>query len=85
MPYANVDWNRCRCCNKCAARPVCITRAIVKPDRDGPAAVEPGRCNGCGRCLAACPFEAIRLEALTKVKSHETLDVPRQAVYVPSV
>jgi len=85
MLRAVVDWERCRCCDKCAARPVCITRAIVKPDHDSPATIETDRCNGCGRCLAACLFEAIRLGAFTKVKCHETLDVPRQAVYVPPV
>ena len=63
MKGAFVDWEACRACGKCVARQVCITRAIVKPDRDGPAAIDADRCNGCGRCVVACPFEAIRLDS----------------------
>ncbi len=61
MKSAFVDWDVCRSCGKCVARQVCVTRAIVKPDRDGPAVIEADRCNGCGRCVVACPFEAIKL------------------------
>jgi hypothetical protein len=61
MHWAFVDWEVCRSCGQCVARRVCLTRAIVKPDRDGPAAIDADRCSGCGRCVVACPFEAIRL------------------------
>jgi ferredoxin len=35
---------------------------VWKPAKLVPARVDPANCNGCGRCLADCPYEAIRLE-----------------------
>jgi len=61
MLRAVVGWETCRACDPCSARLVCKTRAIVKIDADEPTFVETARCNGCGECISACPFEAIVL------------------------
>jgi len=33
-----------------------------------PARVDPGNCNGCGRCVADCPYEAVILSAANKAQ-----------------
>jgi len=59
--WAEVDWNICRGCDPCQARLACKTRAIVKFAADELAFIEMDRCRGCGKCLQACSFSAIRL------------------------
>jgi Fe-S-cluster-containing hydrogenase component 2 len=48
-------------CPTCLARQICPTKAIVRIDRDESAAVDCGRCRGCGKCVPACPWQAIRV------------------------
>lgn len=50
-------------CNHCAnpaCMAVCPERAISK-DRNGIVLLSQGCCNGCGRCVTACPFGAITI------------------------
>lgn len=61
MLRAEVNWEVCQACDPCLARLVCKTRAVMKPDADGPALVDLSRCNGCGDCLPACLFGAISM------------------------
>ena len=65
MLRAVVNWDSCQACDPCLARPVCRTRAVVKMDADAPALIDLTRCNGCGDCLPACPYEAISLKNST--------------------
>lgn len=49
-------------CNHCAASPcvtVCPHFALIR-FRDGRVDLLEDRCTGCGKCIAACPFDAIR-------------------------
>ena len=39
----------------------CPEEAIVKTDR-GQVIVKPSKCDGCGKCVSACPFDAIIIE-----------------------
>ena len=56
-----IDVERCRACRPCEAAEVCKVRAIVRIDRDDPPFLAVDRCYDCRLCIAACPFEAIRL------------------------
>ena len=49
-------------CSTCLARQMCPTKAIVRLDQDESAAVDSGRCLGCGRCVPVCPWQAIAVE-----------------------
>jgi anaerobic dimethyl sulfoxide reductase subunit B (iron-sulfur subunit) len=46
----------CLHCGKPACLGVCPTGAITKRPADGIVLVDKGKCIGCRRCLAACPF-----------------------------
>jgi ferredoxin-type protein NapF len=55
-------------CASC--REICPESAIhVPPGGRGAAVVDPGRCSGCGACVAICPAAAITL-------AHAPLEVP---------
>jgi Fe-S-cluster-containing hydrogenase component 2 len=54
-----VDWYSCQACEPCEARIVCRTRALVRIDPGEPMFVELARCNGCSKCVIACPYDAI--------------------------
>ncbi len=49
----------CQVCDKCLARDVCRSKAILRIDRDEPPVIDPNRCYGCRVCIAACPHGAI--------------------------
>jgi anaerobic carbon-monoxide dehydrogenase iron sulfur subunit len=53
-----------RYCHQCKRAPcarACPRDAITRADPGDPWRVDAERCDGCGECVAACPFEAIRL------------------------
>ncbi len=49
----------CLRCDRCLARHVCRTKAILRIDRDEPPFIDPSRCYGCQVCVAECPNGAI--------------------------
>jgi Fe-S-cluster-containing hydrogenase component 2 len=61
MLRPEIDWELCQVCNPCLAKPACRTRAVVKFDPDEPPFIEMERCNGCAKCVPACPFAAISM------------------------
>lgn len=61
MRWAEVNWDVCRGCRKCLARPVCTTRALTRIESDDVMYIEPRRCVACGKCTKACAFHAIVL------------------------
>lgn len=48
---------RCKNCKKPKCMDVCETGAIYK--KDGYVLIEKNRCNGCWKCVGACPFKAV--------------------------
>lgn len=67
---AEIDWEVCRGCTPCLARKVCRTRAIVQMETGEPVFIEIERCNGCNKCVPACPYAAIRLNKPYVQSSH---------------
>ncbi|MBI4281948.1 MAG: 4Fe-4S binding protein [Chloroflexi bacterium] len=63
MPKAILDEPRCRPQNcadgLCAARMQCPVKAIWQETPFEVPFLSGGRCNGCARCVAACPLKAI--------------------------
>ena len=49
----------CLACQKCQARDVCRTKAILQIDRDEPPFIDSSRCYGCRACISVCPAGAI--------------------------
>ncbi len=43
---------------------------VVRTPRLVPARVDPANCNGCGRCVADCPYQAILLSDFNKAEVH---------------
>ena len=60
MIRVEIDWDLCQACYPCTALKACNVRAIVKIAPDEPAYIEVARCHGCGKCVPACSFAAIR-------------------------
>jgi len=50
---------RCQVCDRCPARSVCRSKALVRIDADEPPFVDSSRCYGCQVCIPQCPYGAI--------------------------
>jgi len=56
----------CFHCKDPACMPACpVSGAITKDPADGAVLIDQDLCNGCRRCVAACPYEAPRFNSLT--------------------
>lgn len=53
----NVDVDSCNGCKKCKVVANCPMKAATL--EDGEIAIDQALCNNCGRCVGACPFDAI--------------------------
>jgi len=53
-----IDRKKCKKCVPCAAAETCPHEAITVLDLTP--RIAPGLCQGCGVCVAACPFEAVK-------------------------
>ena len=53
----NVDVDSCNGCKKCKVVTSCPMKAATL--EDGEIAIDQELCNNCGRCVGACPFDAI--------------------------
>ena len=53
----------CMACERCAARRVCKSKAIVQIDPGEAPAIDAARCFGCQACVDACPAGAIESRA----------------------
>jgi ferredoxin len=63
-PFATVIFDKCRPKEheggRCLAIDAC-PRRVLKQERPGDPPFPLGLCVGCGTCVTACPFEAIKL------------------------
>jgi Fe-S-cluster-containing hydrogenase component 2 len=69
MPGVTIDFDETKCagCEKCAQPEVCFVRAITM---EGAYPVRTEICVGCGRCVEACPQQALTL----KIKDMQFID-----------
>ncbi len=51
--------NVCRQCNMADCYLACAYDALVLDPKTGARVIDPGKCVGCGECLAACPWDMI--------------------------
>lgn len=75
-------------CNHCE-RPACLAAcpegAIHKRETDGIVLIDSDRCNGCGRCIGACPYGAPQREPERDAVSKCDFCVERQEKGQPPV
>jgi len=53
---------RCLECDRCAARRVCKSKAIIQLDPGEAPFIDAARCFGCQVCIDACPARAIEAQ-----------------------
>ena len=60
IPMVSVEYTAWPCmhCGHCLAGSACESNAFVRRG-DGLVYIDPERCTGCGRCVEACPYEAV--------------------------
>jgi carbon-monoxide dehydrogenase iron sulfur subunit len=54
---------QCRHCENAPCIAVCPTKAINRPNPDGPVLIDQDRCIGCRFCITVCPFGVININA----------------------
>lgn len=53
----------CRQCDDAPCAAACPREAIARDEGTGAWVLDPGACSGCGLCVTACPFGAVRVRA----------------------
>lgn len=53
----------CRQCDDAPCAAACPAEAINRDEDSGAWVLDPGKCQGCGLCVDACPFGAMRFRA----------------------
>lgn len=63
---AVIDPNRCDRSPFCPVKRVCPVKAVSQDVQGffkaGPAKVDPEVCIGCGKCVAICPMQAVKMK-----------------------
>ncbi len=52
---------QCRHCEDAPCVEICPTKALQKPDPEGPVTIDPELCIGCKSCIMVCPFGVISM------------------------
>jgi len=60
--------SQCRHCEDAPCMSACPEGAISRDGDDAPVIISQAKCKGRGACVAACPFDAIRLVSVTEEK-----------------
>ncbi|RLI35187.1 hypothetical protein DRO53_01790, partial [Candidatus Bathyarchaeota archaeon] len=60
LPKARIDAEKCRRCEVCPPVYTCPRQAFLRRSRLPE--VDEANCIGCGACVEACPYKAVRLE-----------------------
>ncbi len=55
--------HQCRQCMNAKCMAACPPKALYRKDNDSPVLLDEALCDRCGKCVPACPFKAIRLDA----------------------
>lgn len=58
---------QCRHCEDAPCVKVCPTKALKKPEADGPVLIDDALCIGCKWCVVVCPFGVINMNREGKV------------------
>ena len=78
----------CQHCDNAPCMGACTTEGAIYKRADGLVIINPAKCNGCGECVDACPYDAIFFNAELKIAQKCTgcahlldrkwpIDVPR--------
>jgi len=54
---------QCRHCEDAPCVEICPTKALQKPDPEGPVTIDQELCIGCKSCIMVCPFGVITMSA----------------------
>ena len=57
----------CRQCKKAPCVMACPSGALNRHPENGTVVLDGGLCNGCGICVATCPFQAIFLDDISRI------------------
>jgi Fe-S-cluster-containing hydrogenase component 2 len=60
----------CVHCRKPPCKEACPVKAISKDEKTEWVSVDPDICTGCGQCIEACPFDAMKLHPVTGKEIH---------------
>jgi anaerobic dimethyl sulfoxide reductase subunit B len=65
-PFTRFITMSCMHCATPACIPACPTGALTKDASTGLVALDVGKCNGCKRCMAGCPYGALSFNEATQ-------------------
>ncbi len=67
LPTPAFEPRACRNCPKPKCVPACPTGALALDKGAGQVLLDQGKCDGCGKCVGECPFQAVWLDPKTKL------------------